>query len=59
MRSNGIKPDEFIDLKHQLKILQQEKVVDRKLINSQQSEITGLTRQVEGYLQLIKREQIS
>ena len=47
---------EFIDLKHQFEILQQEKAADRKLINSQQSEITRLTGQVEGYLQLVKRE---
>ena len=50
---------EFIDLKHQFEILQQEKAADRKLINSQQSEITRLTGQVEGYLQLVKREQLS
>ena len=49
----------FIDLKHQFEILQQEKAADRKLINSQQSEITRLTGQVEGYLQLVKREQLS
>ena len=36
-----------------------EKAADRKLINSQQSEITRLTGQVEGYLQLVKREQLS
>ena len=50
---------EFIDLKHQFEILQQEKAADRKLINSQQSEITRLAGQVEGYLQLVKREQLS
>ena len=50
---------EFIDVKHQFEILQQEKAADRKLINSQQSEITRLTGQVEGYLQLVKREQLS
>ena len=49
---------EFIDLKYQFEILQ-EKAADCKLINSQQSEITRLTGQVEGYLQLIKREQLS
>ena len=50
---------EFVDLKHQFEILQQEKAADRKLINSQQSEITRLTGQVEGYLQIVKREQLS
>ena len=39
--------------------MQQEKAADRKLINSQQSEITRLTGQVEGYLQIVKREQLS
>ena len=56
---NKTENTEFIDLKHQFEILQQEKDADRKLINSQQSEITRLTGQVEGYLQLVKREQLS
>ena len=37
----------------------QEKVADRKLIKSQQSEITRLTGQVQAYLQLVKRKQLS
>ena len=39
--------------------MQQEKAADRKLINSQQSEFTRLTRHVEGYLLLGEREQQS
>ena len=40
--SFGDENAEFIDLKHQFEILQQEKAADRKLINSQQFEITRL-----------------
>ena len=37
----------------------QEKVADRKLIKSQQSEITRLTGQVQAFLQLVIRKQLS
>ena len=57
--TNKTENAEFIDLKHQFELLQQEKAAGRKLINSQQSEITRLIWQVESYLQLVKRKQLS
>ena len=57
--TNKTENGEFTDLKHQFEILQQEKVADQKLINSPQSKTKRLTGQVEAYLQLVKREQLS